>query len=271
VTFIKRIQRDPAGIQRSYKDPQVESDEALKETQNTITDALTTDARFFHYGTSENADTGFWGLHEYEKESLADQVEMQVVNFLQKNPDSIFLEVEENLYSQFPGLLTPSKILIYQVLNSYAVKEKSAYRLRDEDRPSLRREELNTISQLIESIGQRLGYRTRKEGRVLLWEDHDDVVRVFYVLVSGLAGRTINENKYPVEKCLLVLPGGRASLVAYKQTRDPMLARIIRGWRIVKFRLVRALAEIPVLTRETFEEQIASDPVEKAEGQLMMF
>jgi hypothetical protein len=45
----------------------------------------------------------------------------------------------------------------------------------------------------------------------------------------------------------------------------------MRGWRMLKFRLLRSLAEIPVLTRQTFEEQIVSDPVEQAEGQLMMF
>ena len=45
----------------------------------------------------------------------------------------------------------------------------------------------------------------------------------------------------------------------------------MRGWRMLKFRLLRALAEIPVLTPQTFEEQLAGDPVKQAEGQLMMF
>jgi hypothetical protein len=40
----------------------------------------------------------------------------------------------------------------------------------------------------------------------------------------------------------------------------------------VKYRLLRALLELPILTRETFEEQIASDPVEQqSSGQMMMF
>jgi hypothetical protein len=255
----------------SLKSLQDELDNALRKTQMTITDALTGGTRFLHYGGSENAETGFWGLLDYEEESLADRVEMQVVNFLQKNPDSIFLEIEDSLYTHFPGLFTPSKVLIYQVLNSYAIKEKSVYRLRDEDKPSVRREELGNLSILIETIGQRIGYTTRREDKALIWEENGEVMRVFYLLASALVGRVIRQNRYPVEKCLLVFPGGRASLVAYKQTRDPMLARMMQGWRIVKFRLLRALADIPVLTRETFEEQISSDPVEKAEGQLMMF
>jgi hypothetical protein len=39
----------------------------------------------------------------------------------------------------------------------------------------------------------------------------------------------------------------------------------------VKYRLLRSLSDVPVLTRETFEEQIASDPLEKSKAQMMMF
>jgi hypothetical protein len=45
----------------------------------------------------------------------------------------------------------------------------------------------------------------------------------------------------------------------------------MRGWPILKFRLLRALVDIPVLTRETFDEQLATDPVQQTEGQMMMF
>jgi len=68
-----------------------------------------------------------------------------------------------------------------------------------------------------------------------------------------------------------VLPGGRASLVAYKQQRSPELAAQMQGWKLIKFRLLRSLADIPVLNPQTLEEQIDTDPVEQAQGQLMMF
>jgi hypothetical protein len=35
--------------------------------------------------------------------------------------------------------------------------------------------------------------------------------------------------------------------------------------------LWRALAEVQILTRQSFEEQLASDPIEHARGQMMMF
>jgi hypothetical protein len=70
---------------------------------------------------------------------------------------------------------------------------------------------------------------------------------------------------------LIVLPGGRAALATYKAQRDPSLAARLEDCRFIKFRLLRQLVEIPILTRQTFEEQIAADPLERAQGQRMMF
>jgi len=161
--------------------------------------------------------------------------------------------------------------MIYNVLHSYAQRERGVWRLRDEDASSRRREELKQMAGLIESIGARLGYVTRRDGAALIWEENGRTEHVFYLIASALVGRAVAGDTHPPEKCLLVLPGGRAALAAYKQQRDPSLAEAMRGWRMLKFRLLRSLAEIPVLTRQTFEEQIISDPVEQAEGQLMMF
>jgi hypothetical protein len=213
-----------------------------------------------------------WGLHGTSfSDTLADRVEIAVVNYLQENPGSIYLEIENDLYTRFPGLLTPSKALIYQVLDSYATKNAAVWHLREEDSPSNRRAELKKMSTLLESLGIRLGYSIEKEEKTLLWKDQGTRVYAFYILASALIGRVLNENTHPSENCILVLPGGRAGLAIYKQQRNPVLAERMQGWKILKFRLARSLAEIPVLTRETFEEQIISDPVEKAEGQMMMF
>ena len=70
---------------------------------------------------------------------------------------------------------------------------------------------------------------------------------------------------------MIVLPGGRAALAAYKAQRDPSLAARMKKVRVVKYRLLRTLIEVPVLTRETFGKQIASDPLEKSKLQMMMF
>ena len=254
----------------------MEYDDALRRTNTLIQDALTTDGRFVHYSSGENADTGMWGLGRDDlapanADSLSDRIEMAIVTFLQKNPDSIYLEIEDDLYPQFPGLLTPSKAMIYAVLTSYATKENSAWRLRPEDVANARRTELNTITAMLDAVGTRLNYATRKHEKNYLWEESGKIERAFYVLASALIGRAMNETPHPPEQTIIVIPGGRAGLIQYKAQRDPSLAERIKKYQLAKYRLLRTLFEVPVLTRETFNEQIASDPVEKSKSQMMMF
>ncbi|MBI3738992.1 MAG: hypothetical protein HY258_08105, partial [Chloroflexi bacterium] len=256
----------------ALKSKEKEFDAALRAAQSLLEASLKEDERFVHYSSGEGVETGLWSLRKNaSEESLADRVEIAVVTFLQKNPDSIYLEIEDDLYQHFPGLLTPSKGIIYAVLNSYAEKEGANWRLRAEDTASARREDLKTIERLLEKIGQRLSYKTRKQDKLLIWEENGKPMRVFYLLASALVGRAIAENPYPPEQTILVIPGGRAGLVAYKEERDPALAERMKDYRLMKYRFVRALAEVPVMTRETFEEQIANDPVEQSKGQMMMF
>jgi len=256
----------------ALKPREKEFDAALRATQSLLESALKEDERFAHYSSGESVETGLWGLRKNaSEESLADRVEMALVAFLQKNPDSIYLEIEDDLYQRFPGLLTPSKGIIYAVLNSYAEKEGANWKLRAEDTASARREDLKTIKGMLEKIGQRLSYKTRKQDKLLIWEENGKPAHVFYLLASALVGRAIAENPYPPERTILVIPGGRAGLVAYKEERDPALAERMKDYRVIKYRFVRALAEVPVMTRETFEEQIANDPVEQSKGQMMMF
>jgi hypothetical protein len=263
----------------ALKQKDQEFDEALRATQSLIQNALSEDDRFVHHSTGESVETGLWGLSGQGREdpaptdgdSLSDRIEMAIVTFLQKNPNSIYLEIEDDLYPRFPGLLTPSKGMIYAVLDSYAERDGAAWRLRPEDVAAARRNELNTITAMIEAVGKRLNYSTRKEDRNHLWVDNDKIARAFYILASALIRRAIAETPHPPERTIIVIPGGRAGLVAYKAGRDPALAARMKNYRIVKYRLLRALFEVPVLTRDTFEEQVAGDPLEKSKSQMMMF
>jgi hypothetical protein len=257
---------------RALKAPKQEFDEAMRTTQSTLEVALKGGANFVHYSSGEGVDTGLWSLQKQsDKESLADRVEVAIVTFLQKNPDSIYLEIEGDLNPRLPGLLTPSKGLIYAVLNSYAEKQAASWKLRAEDNASARRAELNKIAGYIESIGQRLDFTTSKQDKILSWQENNKAVHFFYLLASALIGRALTELTYPPEQSMIVIPGGRAGLVAYKAQRDPSLAERVKAYRVVKYRLLRSLSRLPILTRETFEEQITSDPVEQSKGQMMMF
>jgi hypothetical protein len=198
-------------------------------------------------------------------------VEIAVVSFLQKKPHSLFLEIEDDLYPRLPGLLTPSKAVIYAVLNSYAERNSGAWTLRSEDVASARRHELDTVRTTLEAIGERLGFSTLEQGRNYLWQDNGQTVYAFRILASALLQRAITETPYAPQQTIFIIPGGRAALVAYKEQRDPAFAARIKKYRVAKYRMLRTLVDVPVLTRETFEEQIASDPLEKSKAQMMMF
>lgn len=256
-----------------------EFDEAMRRTNGLLEKALKEEKGFHHYSTGDAVDTGIWGVVSVrptnagysttEKgESLSDRVEVAVVTYLQKNPNPLFLDVEEDLNKQFTGLMTPPKGLIYAVLNSYAEKDGGGWALRAEDVASVRRDEMKNMFGMLEKIGQRLNYVSSKDDKVLTWNENEKTARKFYVLASALVHRALDTSD---EQTVIVIPGGRAALVAYKQERDPLLKERLKTRRLMKYRLVRSLAEVPILTRETFEEQIASDPVEKSTGQLMMF
>jgi hypothetical protein len=260
----------------ALKKKEQEFDEAMRATNALIQSALSEDDRFVHYSSGESVDTGLWSIAGSDDlsrhyESLADRVEVAIVTFLQKNPDSIYLEIEDDLYPRFPGLLTPSKAMIYAVLDSYAEREGASLKLRAEDVASARRNERDTIIPMLELVGKRLGYSTSLLEKNHVWEENNSIQFVFYVLASALVGRAITETPYSPEQTILVIPGGRASLIAYKASRDPALAAQLKNYRLVKYRLLRTMLEVPVLTRETFEEQIASDPLEKSKSQMIMF
>ena len=250
-------------------------DEALREVGSQIQQAIQLDVKLERMDSDKrNLEVGLWDLKagEARAEPLADRVERALVNFLLKKPGSMLVEIERGVYPEFPGLLTPSKALVGAVLESYGTEKGGRWQVRDEDRPARRRADLEAITALIKTIGERLEYDVEQlSDKACAWMEDGQAVRVFYLLASAVTGQILAENQYPLETCMIVIPGGRAGLLAYKQARDSKLSQRLEGWRIVKFRLLRALAEIPVLNRQTFEEQLISDPVEQTKGQLMMF
>lgn len=254
----------------AIKKADADFDETLRHISAQLQNCLGAGGKFIHYSASENIETGLWGAQPAAApaESLSDRVEVEMVNYLQKNKQVIYLDIENDLYPKFKGLMTPSKGLIYAILNSYAEKNIGGWVLRKEDEAHARRSDINTVFALLESIGRRLDYETIRQERSLQWLEHGKPVKNFSVMASALVNRAIQSHE---KGTVLVIPGGRAALIAYKQERDPSLAERLKQYRFVKFRFLRTIAEVPVLNRDSFESQIASDPIEHSSGQMMMF
>lgn len=246
-------------------------DEALRGTQSAIEAALKQDTRLIHHTTGEGIETGLWGSREAAVESLTDRVETAMVDFLQTHPNRDMLEIEAEVYPQLRGLLTPSKGIISAVLNSYAEEQNSRWTLRAEDAAARRQQERGNIEAMIDAAGRRLKYESQRKRQWCLWEENGRPKWAFTVLTSARVAQAVAERPLSLEQCVLVIPGSRAALIAYKAQRDPVLAEWLKDCRVAKYRLWRALAEASILTRETFEEQLSSDPIERARGQMILF
>jgi hypothetical protein len=257
-----------------------EFDESMRASQSVLKDALADEQRFIHYSAGESVEAGLWGLPPDALlrgagnqiiDSLADRVEIAVSALLQSARSLTQREIESHVYARFAGLIAPPKAMLAAVLSSYAQLLDDSWTVRPEDRTAARTGEMRTILAALESIGRRLGYSTRKQDNLVFWEERGAHPRAFLVMASARLGRAIAETTLHSDQLAIVIPGGRAALAAYKAQRDPLLAERLKPYRLVKYRLVRALADMSILTRLTLAEQLASDPVEQARGQLMMF
>jgi hypothetical protein len=251
-------------------------EDALAQIHAPIQAALA-GTEFAHQSDSPNLESGLWSLVSWDSQidPLPDQVEIFIVRYLQKNPASSLRDLETNLNSVLPGLQTPSLGQVRAVLASYALEADGLWSLRPEDAPSARRDDLESAARALARIGTKLGYALQvneRQPRQVDWLLDGQIAVAFSLLASAVVGRLMRQAPSPAPglKTFLVLPGGRAGLLASKLERDPALRALAERWRIVKFRHLRRLDGLSGLTRENFEKESLSDPIEPPE-QMKLF
>ncbi len=230
---------------------------------------------FNHRAESQNPESGLWSLAKWDEgiEPLPDRVEINLVHFLQKHPDCKLKDLEAALNAELPGLLTPSLGLVHAVLTSYAVETDGYWNLRLEDSPTTRMADLESAAQNLADLGSRLGYtflRDDKNPRLFFWLDNLLTCYKFHLLTSAVVEHLLREDPNPPIPTFIIIPGGRAGLLAYKLERDPDLRQIAGNWRILKFRHLRQLTGISRLGREQFDHEFSADPIEPPE-QMKLF
>jgi hypothetical protein len=270
--------------------------DVLRRVDEAIENVLTHSSQLVRLGASSRTlEVGQWWLDEATAAQgeialpLADRVEMGVVRFLQSNPRSDLQQIDTAVCKELSGLFTPDLDLVEVCLESYGEQdppESELWRLRPQDNPASRRADLAEIESLLIALGSRLGFLTglapAETGLAarppVLWSDADNIVLYsFHLTASGVLGRIVfsesmKAGSQPVRiQNLIVLPGGRAGLVEAKLRRDPRLrAAVERGWRFLKFRHVRWLAESETLGRENFDESLALDPLANRDPQMQL-
>ena len=186
-------------------------------------------------------------------------------------------------------MLTPSLELINVCLDSYAEQdppESGFYRLHPQDEPAARRQDIEDAYAHLQVLAERLGYS--QEGNPPVWLDGQGQPRFwFYPIASAVIGEHMlgkpGSPPTSASGSIIVLPGGRANLLAYKLRHDPRLAALCAsleetpteaassGWRFLKFRHLRQLLDHPMLLRENFAELLTQDPLTYSAPQMRLF
>ncbi len=205
-----------------------------------------------------------WAFNS-ETKPLADRVEAAVIDLLRSQAEWHSDELLREVYRRFPDPLTPDRALVATCVGSYADEiEPGRVRLRSEDAREAREVEMNQAKESLETIGQKLNYEVKSTPAAVMWSQ--DKVEVYSFVISTLAEI---DPMLRAESGVLVLPGGRASLLQFKLNRDPRLHE--SEWRTLKFSSLRHLTEHTDLTLDVFTLALGLEPpIEQAGTQIKL-
>jgi hypothetical protein len=248
--------------------PQETPEGIYKRIQSAVNIALTEQGFLRRYNNqSQDIESGLWWLDASQKVSseftLADRVERQVIAFLQENKSISFQALDQKLCECFPGLLTPSSDLVFACLESYSEPAgQSEWHLLASEELANRHNDLLSAKALLAKIGRNFGFTIQGDNPLLWINDAGETELFFYLSASCNIGQfLLTPSSPPPKRCILVLPGSRSKLLAYKLHRDPHLAEAAaQGWRFLKFRHLRQLAERSNMTHDLWNELLDKDP-----------
>jgi SAM-dependent methyltransferase len=251
---------------------------ALAFTANAVRRAFES-APVAPFADQERAGETLWRLADPRQvaEILADRVEAQVWELLRQRPAWSLEELVNAVYARFPGSLTPDLTLVQVCIESYSVRDGGALRSRSEDDPQQRAAELKALRGGLAELGKRLGFKVRQRGHWdVRWLEEGRDAYVFAASATARLGPHLLAAQAAAEgsrRCLVV-PGGRAQLIAHKLQRDPRLARAVEadGWQFIKFRHLRRLIAKEELDRHALKTVLGLDPIaEREAAQIPLF
>lgn len=241
----------------------------LNRVQAQLSTVFSDHATLVHYpGASRSGESGQWWLtgKPDTEAPLSDRVEMETVRYLHKNPGCHLEDLYDFLCTQFRGLLTPPLELVRAILTSYAEMDPDqpdTWNLRPQEQPPARRADLDASRELLIKVAGILHLTAQGDTPTLWKNSQGEVLYAFYPMASSLVSRYVldPDPTLPPERCVIVLPGGRAGLLGYKLKHDPRLDKAFTGWRVLKFRHLRRLSEWSDLTISTWNDLLDADPL----------
>ena len=229
--------------------------------------------------TSQDLVSGYWWLVQPEgcQTSLADRVEKEVVNLLQKASEVSAADVQQEMNRRFTGFLTPPAELLEVCLQSYAELDKASqvWRIRESEKYANRQQDMADIQLQLLSLAAKMGL-TAEGDNPMEWTDPKDdgslVYLMCYATTAEMSRWLAASPDESVERVFL-FPGSRSGLIRYKLERDPWLRECItQRWHYLKFRTLRELSSRKDISRDLWDLLVDSDPISQEDAtQLSMF
>lgn len=250
----------------------------LSETTNLLQQVLIDPAEIKRFGGgSTSLETGlFWLKEEPEYQpSLIDKVEALVFNKLRDEKVVDYKDLRASIFLNCGGFFTPTEEMILACLQSYAnpdPKNKGVWIFKTNEDENTRNKDKIEIEKILEHISKKLFFNQIIHNENISWLENNKLIMNFFITIDTIISRFIFrtvENSLP---SIILLPGSRANLLAYKLKRDPLIEfATSEKWHFVKFRQIRLINENPLLTRELFTKLVIEDPPEYQTSQLMLF
>jgi hypothetical protein len=230
---------------------------------------------------------------------LGDRVEEAVCQALRSEPGLERDQLEDRVYTQFPGPFIPGPGLVEKCLESYGVGTRSsaAWQLRPEDTPAHVNQERAEALEILSGLGRRLAYqvvarehgghgfpahgaRLRSgplfRGLDIAWQDAEGFCHVFAVkqttrfgdILSGIADGQDQAQGY------IVIPNRRVDLLRFRVETELLLRRALTDgkWQFIKLNHLKEFSQRGDLRRQDLAHIVGLEPlIELPEAQLPLF
>ncbi|CAG0936562.1 hypothetical protein TFLX_05443 [Thermoflexales bacterium] len=193
---------------------------------------------------------------------LADRVEHHVRDLLRTRAEWHGDDLLQQVYRDFPDHLTPDRALVATVIHSYAedihFEHTPLAVLRAEDQVEARQGEVDEVCQLLAQIGERLGIEVslalpEGEQRQIVWSQSGETIYTFILQTTADVLPLLR-----ADSGVLIIPGGRATLLQYKIARDARLRQT--PWQVLKCSSLRRAAQQSDLALTTFPLAFGLEP-----------
>jgi hypothetical protein len=228
---------------------------------------------------------------------LSDRLEEAVYETLQADPNLADADLEDTVYSRFPGLFTPSSGLLQQCLHSYGVPNgvSGVRSLRSEDHPESLTRERNEALALLADLGRRLGYQVPPTSRDAgsadglahrphprpadmdaIWEENGLPGHLFAVKQTTRLGDVLSKRRQEEDEAerFILISDRRLELLRFRIETELLLPRALAEgrWQFIKLNHLRRLAQRQKVHRHDLKHIVGLEPpAESPDTQLPLF